>query len=232
MPARTQSFLSYLGDNLYNSIPVKSLWELNLSVKGGSGSELIKGINNVLNIYEGSGTDRKRFKEIKTGNSIFGVWDDGTPTGLSFLVQSVTLPTDAFGVEYTDTTGLGGFRGGYYGMEREKYQSIDIEFLETFKDVFEFFIRPWSIAVGYKGLIEDGDPNTNLKADMDVTLYSRSEIGTSQSNQKSWSSRKRYHFTGVVPVSVPGETLSYDPVTDKSRVVRQASFAFADYFVV
>lgn len=240
MPRRTEQFLSYLRKSRYNAIPLKNLWEITFSPEvqapvnqvqsnnnGFGESNLVTSINNVLDIYESTnGVNRRRFP-LRT--DLLNIEGDGDINGISFLAQKISLPTDAFNVTYSNNTSMGGFKPGYIGDTREAYTTIDIDFIETYWDIFEYFLRPWAIAASYKGLIEDGDDSTNIKGKMFVTLYDRQ--GPLSDIVDTWEVRKQYVFRGVVPASVPGEVLSYSS-SEASNVVRTASFAFKDYYVV
>ena len=158
--SKTQQFLAFLknGNDLgwKNSIPLRNLWEVRIynnfltTPSGNVSGNIVQSINNILDFYEGSRNSRG-YTVIR--NDLLESFGDGTTTGLSFVAQGISLPTDSFGVDYASTPGMGGLKPGYYGMEREKYGSVDIEFIETNKDVFEYFLRPWAIAAAYKGLI-------------------------------------------------------------------------------
>ena len=240
MPERTKQFLTYLNDKWENSLPLRTLWEINLSQSGfgpsgGNENKLITNITNILNIYESQGGPDGKGGKYPIRSGLFDQRFDGVQ-GLTFLAQSITLPTDAFGVDYIMVPNMG-FKGGYVGSTKETYQTIDVEFIETNEDIVDNFMRPWALAAGYKGLVEDGDENTHIKADLELTLYTRgsprdyistagSSFGVLQSRE--WRPRKKYRFLGVVPVSTPGETLSYDP---NYTLTRKVSFAFKDYYL-
>lgn len=239
MANKIQQFLNFLklgpDGGWSNSIPLKNLWEIKLYnniIATSSGVRqsisVTNSIRNVLNFYEGPG---RGFKSLR--DDLFITFGDGTTNGISFFAQGVTLPTDAVTVDYAQTPGMGGLKPGYYSSDREKYTSIDIEFFESNKDIFEYFIRPWMIATAYKGLIEDGDPTTNIKATIDISLYTKQSpteyLEGGALKLRDWSERKRYRFEGVAPISVPGEQLSYENTFD---IKRKASFTFKDYTVV
>lgn len=239
MPNKTQQFLTYLGKSWNNSIPLKSLWEVKIyqnpspGRQGATPGDLIFKIGNVLDLYEGGGTTRKRFKTIN--GEFLNLIGDGTGNNLSFLAQSMSMPTDSFGVDYTDITpGMGGLRGGYFSENKDKYQSVTVSFLETNRDVFEFFFRPWNIAAGCKGLIEDGDETTNIKANMDVTLYTKGSNldfdPSGRTRTADWQPRKKYTFEGIVPINVAGDELTYEPTTG-TNLVRDVQFTFRSYNV-
>jgi len=239
MPNKTQQFLTYLGRSWYNSIPLKSLWEVKIYQTVATPrpplapTNLVGNIGNVLDLYENAGGTRKRFTNIN--EDFLTLAGDGDSNNLSFLAQSISLPTDSFNVDYTDiTAAMGGLRGGYFSENKDKYQSVTVSFLETNRDIFEFFFRPWNIAAGCKGLIEDGIQSTNIKANMDVTLYTKGTnfdfAPTGRARTADWRARKKYSFEGVVPVNVSGEELNYEPTTGTS-IVRDVQFTFRSYNV-
>lgn len=239
MPNKTQQFLAYLGKSWDNSIPLKSLWEVNIyQIPSTTNTplrpvNLVNNISNVLDIYEGGGTTRKRFNTIS--NNFLTLAGNGGGNNLSFLAQSIAMPTDSFGVDYTEiTAAMGGLRGGYFSENKDKYQSVTVSFLETNRDVFEFFFRPWNIAAGCKGLIEDGNKNTNIKANMDLSLYTKGSnldfAPSGRTRTADWQLRKKYSFEGVVPINVAGEELTYEPTTG-TNLVRDVQFTFRSYNV-
>jgi hypothetical protein len=237
MPNKTTQFLTFLGKDWNNSIPLKSLWEVNIYQTVTiplTPTNLISNINNILNVYENSGgvnSTRKRFQTVEpnfiTRNGT------GNTSNLSFLAQKISMPTDSFSVDYTDVPNMG-LRGGYFGESRDKYQSVSVSFFETNRDIFEFFLRPWAIAASYKGLIEDGVATTNIKANMDLVLYSKGSNldfePSGRTRTADWRLRKVYKFEGVVPISVPGDELSYEATT-MGDLVRDVSFTFRTYSV-
>lgn len=237
MPNKTTQFLTFLGKDWNNSIPLKSLWEVNIYQNpspgqvGNQPADLVSHISNILNVYEGGGATRKRFNTIDANfTRLNGI---GDTSNLSFLAQKISMPTDSFSVDYTDVPSMG-LRGGYFGESRDKYQSVSVSFFETNRDIFEFFLRPWAIAASYKGLVEDGVNSTDIKANMDLKLYSKGSNLDFDPNGRTrtadWRLRKIYKFEGVVPISVPGDELSYQ-ATAMGDLVRDVSFTFRTYSV-
>jgi len=242
MPNKTQQFLTYLGKSWNNSIPIKSLWEVSItpsiptpSTNGTNRSgppDLVSNINNILNVYENGGADNTIRKRFTTVDPSFLI-NEYTTTNLSFLAQKISMPTDSFDVDYTTVPSMG-LRGGYYGETRDKYQSVTVSFFETNRDIFEFFLRPWAIAASYKGLVEDNVATTNIKANMKLIQYSKGNrldfdpVGRARTAE--WRPRKVYNFEGVVPISVPGDELSYEATTI-GDLVRDVSFTFKTYSV-
>jgi len=120
--------------------------------------------------------------------------------GSILVAQSVTLPTESSEfVALEFGSGKGGFLPTHAMSSRTNFlsRSFSVNILETAQDLEHEFFRPWMIAMGIKGLIEDGKPN--LKATMVVKQYD---------NQGNF--RKGYKFKGVHPLSVEGYSLDYD----------------------
>ena len=122
-------------------------------------------------------------------------------SGNILVAQGVILPNEQTNFETmisggTDT--MGGFLPTYGTKARTGFldRQISVNFLETQMDVEHNFFRPWLIAVGIKGLIEDGG---SLKGDMDVKQYS---------NKGKFI--KGFKFKKVFPTAVEGYTLNYN----------------------
>ena len=245
MPTVTPQFINYLNQRWGNSIHLPNLWLVTMyadttnigPLNNDTAQSLVLGVNNVLDKYErGSyrGGISPSFPVRGDFFNITGNVKEVYTNGISFLAQSVQLPTDTFKVSNSNNDNMGGFRGGYIGADRESYDSVTIDFLETNIDIVDYFIRPWCLAVSYKGLIEDGDAETNVKAFMDLKLFSPATPAPTNPSElptpREWEVRKHYSFTGVVPITVPGKELSYG--SDIKVISPKVSFAFKDYWIV
>jgi len=66
-------------------------------------------------------------------------------------------------------------------------------------------IRPWILMVGYNGLIaRSPNSNKNVKAMIDVVMYAKTGFGYPM------GIRKIYRFYNIAPISMQGETYSYN----------------------
>jgi len=133
-------------------------------------------------------------------------------SGSILVAQSVTLPSESSEFVALDFgTGKGGFLPTHAMNNRTNFlnRSFSVNILETAQDLEHEFFRPWMIAMGIKGLIEDGSPS--LKATMVVKQYD---------NQGNF--RKGYKFNGVHPTAVEGYTLDYDNTTFTIKSVTMA----------
>jgi hypothetical protein len=120
--------------------------------------------------------------------------------GSILVAQTVTLPTESSEFVALDFgSGKGGFLPTHAMNSRTNFlnRSFSVNILETAQDLEHEFFRPWLIALGIKGLIEDGGPS--LKATMVVKQYD---------NQGNF--RKGYKFKGVHPSAIESYTLDYD----------------------
>lgn len=180
-------------------------------------------IDNVLNQYE----RRNAYNHwpVEPAITLNAVRDR---FGFIGLAQSVGFPNEGFDVENMSFDNRGGIIPGIIGGPRYPYGSsnkIDISFLETNIDIIDYFIKPWIIAASHKGLIEDGNDRTNVKATIEAYLYARA-----QNKQFVPSLRKHITFHGCVPfVSTPDE-VSYGDM-GINDITKTISFAFQRYTI-
>ena len=123
--------------------------------------------------------------------------------GCAFARQ-VTLPSETInatheGLEY------GGFQAPATSSGRAKYENLGITMLETNASFLDLILRPWSIAVGYNGLIaRNQNSEKYVKANyVDVVMLSKT------GSYSPMGIRKIYRFYNVAPVKIPSEEYSY-----------------------
>tara|TARA_R110000796_G_scaffold48911_1_gene117026 strand:- start:28601 stop:29236 length:636 start_codon:yes stop_codon:yes gene_type:complete len=165
--------------------------------------------------------------------------DDRTGVGY-LLAQAISFPSEEFGVSTEPVPGSGGFVSGYVGDRRSDYGSsnkIDISFLETNRDIIDFFIRPWIVACSYKGLIEDDE--APIKCNIVATLYSRAskyykdKAISSQNPTRphvEYKARKQLTFKDCVPTNIEADKISYNDLSF-DELVKTASFIFSHYTI-
>ena len=214
MPGATSQFLNYISSTWDQTIPLKTLWTLQFT----SLPQVIRSVDTIL-----AGTERtsSSIAKFPTNKNISDL-SYSNFTASTLLAQKITFPSDGLGVSTTSNSNMGGLFGGYYSTQRENYNSINVEFLETNKDIIDFIMRPWLIAATYKGLIEDSE--LSIKTDMIVSLYSKYDENT-------WAGRKNIRFEGVVPVNTPGDMINYESSVN-SAIVKPVSLAFKRYYVL
>ena len=138
-----------------------------------------------------------------------------TKGGNILVAQEVTLPNESSDFSAMESgSGMGGFLPGYGLNARSNFlnRSFSINFLETEMDIEHNFFRPWMIAIGLKGLIEQG---TNLKGSIQVKQYSN-----------SGNFIKGFRFRKAFPTAVEGFTLNYDSTDFK---IKSVTFACENY---
>lgn len=148
--------------------------------------------------------------------------------GFVGLAQTVDFPTESMNIEIAEVENRGGYIPGIAGSTRNAYgsqQTIQVTFLETNIDILDYFIKPWLIATSHKGLIEDGDPTTNVKATMEAYLYGRAEHRNSVPTL-----RKHITFYGCTPIAMDPDQVSYGNL-GYNDITRKAVFTFQRYVI-
>lgn len=132
-----------------------------------------------------------------------------TKTGNILVAQEVGLPNESSGfLALESSNSMGGFLPGYGLGARSNFvldRQVTVNFLETELDIEHNFFRPWMIAIGTKGLIEEG---TSLKGSMSVRQYTN-----------SGGFMKGFKFNKIFPTAVEGYTLNYENTDFKIKSV-------------
>lgn len=130
-----------------------------------------------------------------------------TKSGNILVAQEVTLPNETSSFVPLVMENTGGFLPGYGLNSRAHFmdRGIAVNFLETQMDIEHNFFRPWIIAIGIKGLIEEG---VSLKGSMTVKQFTNN--GTFI---------KGFRFKKVFPVAVEPYTLNYENTDFKIKSV-------------
>ncbi len=187
------SFLQAFSKDSKFFLPLPFLWKV--SIQGVSSGA----INAVLN---------------KAGESwgVKTVPDSFTRDGNILVAQEVSIPSETFEVSTFGQNNRGGFLPGYGVTQRTDFlnRGITINFLETDEDLEHGFFRPWTIAIGIDGLI-----NQSLKGDITVRQYAQ-----------DGSFRKGYIFNQAFPTNCEGYTLNYGESEFKAKTV---TFACRNY---
>jgi hypothetical protein len=137
-----------------------------------------------------------------------------TRNGNILVAQDVGLPDEQAVFGIASMNNAGGFLPSYVMNNRNDFLSrqLSVNILETNEDLEQNYFRPWMIAVGIKGLVENGP---NLKGTMVIKQYD---------NQGNL--RKGFKFNKVFPKSVEGYTLNYQNTDFK---VKSVTFACQNY---
>jgi hypothetical protein len=199
-------------------------------------SKLGSNIRDVIAKYEVTSSDQwpvniKCLDEITDPLGNFGI----------LLAQNIALPADGFNISNTSIDGAAGWLGGQYAGNRMGYggeNKVDITFLETNIDIFDYFLRPWIIAASHKGLIEDGTDVEQLKCDLQLIQFSR-DAGSYKdiltplraSSNTTLDIRKVVEFYDAVPFQLAGDSRSYGEL-GTNDITRTVSFSFNRYAVL
>jgi hypothetical protein len=144
-------------------------------------------------------------------------------TGCVFARQ-VNLPSESInagnvGLDY------GGYQAPATIGNREKYKKLTVTFLETNASFLDLVLRPWTVMVGYNGLVaRASNSSKNVKCNYaDVLMYAKTGV----SNRMQV--RKIYRFYNLAPVSIDGEEYSY--MTEGMKY-SNVSFVYDGYSVL
>lgn len=138
-----------------------------------------------------------------------------TRNGNIVVAQEVSLPNESSSFQAMESgSGMGGFLPGYGLNSRANFldRSFSVNFLETQKDLEHNFFRPWMIAIGIKGLVEQG---ASLKGSMEVRQYN---------NRGQF--KKGFKFSKVFPTAVEGFVLNYE---NTDFTIKSVTFACENY---
>ena len=138
-----------------------------------------------------------------------------TRGGTILPAQQVVIPQEASNFSpMTMGDSMGGFLPGYAQNSRMDFlsRSFSVNFLETNNDLEHEYFRPWLIALGIKGLIEEGP---TLKSTIIVKQYNN--LG---------EFRKGYKFKKAFPTTTEGFTLNYD---NTDFIIKSVTFACENY---
>jgi hypothetical protein len=141
-------------------------------------------------------------------------------TGCVF-VRQVNLPG-----ENIDASNVGLDYGGYMAPAtsntRGKYEPLGLTLVETNASFLDFVIRPWTIMVGYNGLVarEPGSAKYVKAPYIDVIMYAKTD--------KQLQIRKIYTFLNAAPINIGGEAYSY---TEEGLRYTDVKFVYDRYSV-
>jgi hypothetical protein len=149
-------------------------------------------------------------------------YSDQNMTGCVFARQ-VTLPSEKI-TAGNDGLDYGGFQAPATASSRQKYGTLNVTFLETNASFLDLIIRPWTVLVGYNGLVaRDKNSSKAVKCRFaDVVMLAKSGAN------KPMVIRKLYRFYNLAPVSIESEEYSY---TQDGLKYSNVSFVYDGYLV-
>ena len=167
-------------------------------------------VSRLFNNLEGAITDREQslWTYDKTVTKVLldgGLQAKSQANMGCVFARQVVLPSENIeasnqGLDY------GGFMAPATAGNRQKYDPVTVTMLETNASFLDLIIRPWTIMVGYNGLISRPvNSSKYVKADaMDVVFYAKTGF------RNPMGVRKIYRFYNVAPISIAGETYSHN----------------------
>ena len=224
-----------------NDLPLKFLWTVDFATRDGKDTATLGSrINNVISQYE-----RRNGQDWFIEESLLKDQSDSSSEFGYLLAQNIAFPNESFNISTENIEGAGGYLMGYVSGDRAQYGSsnkIDVTFLETNTDIIDYFIKPWIIANSFKGLIEDGITNEDLKCHITVTLYTRDKASYSSKNnsiakttknlpEQKFEPRKKIIFYNAIPFNVAADAISYNDLSF-AELTKTVSFAFSHYNTV
>ena len=150
-------------------------------------------------------------------------YNDENLTGCAFARQ-VTLPSETIsggneGLDY------GGFQAPAITSGRQKYKALNVTFLETNASFLDLILRPWTLMVGYNGLVaRSSNSEKAVKCRFaDVVMLAKTGV------RNRMKIRKIYRFYNLAPVSIDVEEYSY--MADGMKY-SNVSFVYDSYFIL
>jgi len=137
--------------------------------------------------------------------------------------HGVTIPGESIDVQMVGASDgkSQGFLRAPIIQSRQNLQQLQVVLKETTCSYIDFFLRPWSILVGHKGLAAR-PTEESLKAD--IVVY---HLQPTDQHSKPII-RKAFQFYDAVPVTVNAEDYNYDA---DALIQRQVSFIYNSYSV-
>jgi len=203
MPEETSPYSYYLGllGKWPTGIALPSQWFIYFDFS--SVNALMSNLQGVLNSnetdsnwgYDGTVTSTLLDGKLQyTTNSLMGC----------AFARQVKLPSEEIhagneGLEYA------GFLPPATSSNRTKYNKLSVTMVETNASFIDLILRPWTIAVGYNGLVARNKKSPRYVKCNKVDVVMLAKTGA----YSSMGIRKIYSFYNVAPVTVPSEEYSY-----------------------
>lgn len=152
------------------------------------------------------------------------------------FAESIRVPGEGISIEHV---GGGGTRLGHLKgptvSTRDNLANLEIGFRETNTSFTDFFLRPWSIVTGYKGLISDDGgisgaaPYWGGSIKSNIHLYQLAKSNAPGESCNPSVIRKEFHFFDAVPISISEDSLTYESGGSANK--RQVNFTYNYYTV-
>jgi hypothetical protein len=213
--------------NWSTTIALESQWfvSFNFGSVASTTGLLKSNISDTLRNLEAGSSDT--YWDIKPSilNDLLAPKNQDTPSSLigCVFVREVKLVGERIkagneGLDY------GGYQAPATTSGRQAYEKLRITFLETNSSFIDFVLRPWSILVGYYGLVARPDNSSKIVKCPYIDIINIAKTGPKTPSIK----RKITRFHNVAPISVTGLTNTY-----ASEAIQTSSVEFVyDYYSV
>ena len=165
-----------------------------------------------------------------------------TTMGCAFA-QTVSLPPEQVTIDQVGIPNSRGFLPGPVINQRQKFASVNIEFLETNLSFVDFLIRPWTVLGSHFGAVAR-DPSVKITADIMLVNFSRAGTDFNYKpvhtnggytdyvplNERGFVPRKIWMFSDCMPITIAQERYSH--TTDASPDRRDTEWIFRRYQVL
>ena len=139
------------------------------------------------------------------------------------FARSVRLPSEIVNAG-NDGLDYGGFQAPATSSGREKYEKLELTMLETSSSFIDLILRPWTVAVGYSGLVARSQTSPRYVKSNSVGVYMMAKTGP----QSPMVVRKAYVFRNVAPIRIPNEEYSY---MEEGLRTSSIEFVYDNYYV-
>lgn len=140
------------------------------------------------------------------------------------FAHEITLPGEKINAS-NEGVNYGAYLGPATSSTREPYSPLDVVFYESNASFLDFVIRPWTLLVGYNGLVarQPGSAK-NVKCD-----YAYAALLAKTGAGSPLAIRKAFTFNNICPITAPDLTQSY---ADSGKMEKSVSFVYDSYSVM
>lgn len=175
------SFLNKISNNWGLSFIFTKIWGITFHPSRGLNS-LASSIQNVLTKYDDINdflsfinSDGNIYRNILGNNE--AISNRIAEIESFILANKISIPNENVSISFPASVQIpnaGGLIQGRVGEgRRSNFNDLSITFLDTNRELVEYIIKPWIIAVAHQGLIEDPQLD-NLKADIKCYFFAKS----------------------------------------------------------
>ena len=213
------SFLNKISNNWGLSFIFTKIWGITFHPSRGTDSlansifRVLSKYNDINNFLSFITSDGNIYKNI-LGNSE-AISNRVAEIESFILANKISIPNENVSVSFPASIQIpnaGGLIQGRVGEgRRSNFNDLSITFLDTNRELVEYIIKPWIIAVAHQGLIEDPLLD-NLKADIKCYFFTKSSP-----NFEVKKNAQRKIQTSFYPQYINSQSLTTQPYTWASK---------------